>query len=334
MTRLSLALLGPTQLTLDGQPVGGFAYNKARALLVYLAVETYRPHQRDALATLLWPEMPDEAARHNLRQALANLREAIDDAAASPPFLLITRDTIQFNPASDYDLDVSTFMALLAVCESHAHRHLERCRSCAARMEQASALYRGDFLAEFTLVDSAPFEEWQLRQRERLHQRALDVLAHLANYHERRDDDEPARRYAQRQIELDPWREEAHRQLMRLLARGGQRSAALAQYETCRRILASDLGVEPEAETTALYEQIRDRETRRDGEDAGRLLVSSSPCLPYSSAKLPRPDHPADWARARAGRAGRAVGEPGLPPDYDRRPWRHWQDAPGAGGGG
>jgi predicted ATPase len=44
---------------------------------------------------------------------------------------------------------------------------------------------------------------------------------------------------------------------MRLLARDGQRSAALAQYETCRRVLERDLGVEPEAETTALYERIR-----------------------------------------------------------------------------
>jgi predicted ATPase/DNA-binding SARP family transcriptional activator len=258
MVRLSLSLLGPLQITLDGQPVSGFVYNKARALLAYLAIEAERPHQRDALVGLLWPELPDTAARTNLRQSLANLRDVIGDASAAPPFLLITRDSIQFNPASDYDLDAASFTALLAACKNHAHRRPERCQSCAARLEQASALYRGDFLAEFTLLDSAPFEEWQLRQRERLHQRALDALANLANYHERRGDDEPAHHYAQRQIEFDPWREEAHCQLMRLLARGGQRSAALAQYATCRRILARDLGVEPEAETTALYERIRD----------------------------------------------------------------------------
>jgi predicted ATPase/DNA-binding SARP family transcriptional activator len=257
MTRLSLALLGPTQLTLDGQPISAF-YNKARALLAYLAVESYRPHQRDALATLLWPEMADEAARHSLRQALTNLREAIGDASARPPFLLITRDTIQFNPASDYSLDIATFMALLRACESHAHRRLEHCRSCATRMQQAISLYGGEFLAGFGVCSSAPFEEWQLRQRERLHQHALDALARLADYHERRSDNELARRYLQRQIELEPWREEAHRQLMRLLARAGQRSAALAQYETCRHMLERDLGVEPEAETTALYQRIRD----------------------------------------------------------------------------
>ena len=86
----------------------------------------------------------------------------------------------------------------------------------------------------------------------------MQALIQLANYYERRGDYAQTQRYASRQLELDPWREEAHRQLMRVLVLSGQRSAALAQYETCRRILARDLSVEPEAETTALYEQIRD----------------------------------------------------------------------------
>lgn len=258
MARLSLALLGPMQITLDGQPAGGFAYNKARALLAYLAVEAGRPHLRDTLAALLWPELPDEAARHNLRQALANLRTVLGDASTTPPFLLITRDTIQLNLRDSNSLDCSTFAALLRECEKHAHRHPERCRSCAARLEQAVSLYQGDFLAGFSVGDSAPFEEWLLRKRERLHQNALGALMRLAVFHERRGNHNQARACAQRQIELEPWREEAHRQLIRLLAHGGQRSSALAQYESCRRVLARDLGIEPEAATTALYEQIRD----------------------------------------------------------------------------
>jgi predicted ATPase/DNA-binding SARP family transcriptional activator len=262
MAHLSLALLGAFQIERDGHPVTGFESIKVRALLAYLALEADRPHRREALAGLLWPELPDMAARPNLRQALANLREAIGDATATPPFLLITRESIQFNPASDYGLDVAAFEALLTACETHTHRHRDRCRSCAARMAQAISLYRGDFLGRFALIDSAPFEEWQLQHREQLHQRALDVIVQLADHYERRGDGERARRYAQRQIELDPWREEAHRQLMRLLARGGQRSAALAQYETCRRVLARDLGVEPAVETTTLYERLRDGDLR------------------------------------------------------------------------
>src|SRR5438093_69168 len=82
---------------------------------------------------------------------------------------------------------------------------------------------------------------------ERLHRRALQALAQLADYHERRGEYAQAQQYAWRQLDLDPWREASHRQLMRVLALSGQRSAALMQYATCRRILAAELGVEPEA---------------------------------------------------------------------------------------
>jgi DNA-binding SARP family transcriptional activator len=72
--------------------------------------------------------------------------------------------------------------------------------------------------------------------------------------------------YATRLLALEPWREGAHQDLMRLLAGSGQRGAALAQYETCRRVLAEELGVEPGPETTALYERIRDGDLGRGEE--------------------------------------------------------------------
>ena len=112
MGHLSLSFLGPFQVTLAGQPVAGFVSNRVRALLAYLAVEVDRPHPRETLAGLLWPGWPDSSALTNLRHALANLRQVIGDGAASPPFLLISRETIRFNPASDYSLDVATFAEL------------------------------------------------------------------------------------------------------------------------------------------------------------------------------------------------------------------------------
>ncbi len=62
---------------------------------------------------------------------------------------------------------------------------------------------------------------------------------------------------AQRLLQLDALHEPTHRQLMRLLAQTGQRSAALTQYETCRHLLATELNVPPDEMTVALYEQIR-----------------------------------------------------------------------------
>jgi len=109
MAHLSLSLLGPFQVTLDGQPVTGFKSNKIRALLAYLAVEADRTHRREVLAGLLWPDWPDRDALSNLRYALSNLRRVIGDRQAEPPFLLVTRDTLQFNTASDCWLDVAAF---------------------------------------------------------------------------------------------------------------------------------------------------------------------------------------------------------------------------------
>ena len=142
-------------------------------------------------------------------------------------------------------------------CEKNLSQCIEDCSIRAARLEEMVKLYRGEFLQQFFLEDSTEFEEWTLVQRENLHQRVLDAHSYLANYYELHGDFQAVRRHALRQLELDPWREEAHRQMMRALALDGQRSAALAQYETCRRVLAEELDVEPSAKTRELYEQIR-----------------------------------------------------------------------------
>jgi predicted ATPase/DNA-binding SARP family transcriptional activator len=268
MTHLSLSVLGMLQVSLDGRPVVGFESNKTRALLAYLAVEAERPHSRDELAELLWPNQSDQVARNNLRQTLANLRHAIGDRTVDPAFLFVTRETVQFNASSDAWLDAGEFTDLLTACDTHVHRRPETCKSCAGRLQQASELYCGNFLEQFFLNDSTAFEEWALVKREDLRRLALHALYRLADYHERRGTFELALRHALRQLAFDPWREEAHRQAMRALALSGQRTAALAQYETCRHVLAEELGTEPSRETTTLYEQIKieDPSARRKDE--------------------------------------------------------------------
>ena len=267
MGRISIFLLGRFQLSLSGASAVAIESDRGRALLAYLALEADRPHSREALAGLLWPDVPDRAARQNLRQALYNLRRALDaaqpdgarrpDQQSADPFLLVNSRDVQFNPTSDYWLDVTAFNALLDACQTHAHRRLDTCANCMRQLGRAVELYRGDFMAGFSLPGSDPFEEWRRFTGEQLHRQVLDALSHLASYHEQRREYEAAARHLGRQLELEPWREEAHRQLMQVLALGGGRSAALQQYEICCRILAEELGAEPALETTALYERIR-----------------------------------------------------------------------------
>ncbi len=257
MACLAMSLLGTFEVTLAGVPVTTFGYDKVRALLAYLAVEADRPHRRDTLTGLFWPERPERQARQNLSQALLKLRQALGDRQARPPYLLITPQTLQFNRSGDYELDVTAFSSLLEACRAHDHSRLAGCHSCLKRLQRAVALYRGDFLAGFALNDSPAFEEWALLRRERLQQLAVDALHHLVLAYQAQGDDEAALPYARRRLELDPWREDACRELMRLLARSDQRAAALTQYETYRQQLWAELGLEPPAATTRLYEQIR-----------------------------------------------------------------------------
>ncbi len=257
MAQLALTLFGTYAVTCAGEPVTGAIPVKGRALLAYLAVEVARPHPREVLAELLWPDHGPQVARDSLRDTLARLRLALGERTAAVPLLLITRDTIQWHAAADCARDVADFTALLAACTTHPHPRIERCGSCMRRLAQVAALYRGDFLQQFTVGDSAAFEEWAAVQRERLRGQALEALAHLAAYHEHRGAYGPAQGYAERQVALDPWGEDAHRQVLRLLAYRGQRGAALDHYERCRRILMEDLGVEPAEETTRLAVHIR-----------------------------------------------------------------------------
>jgi predicted ATPase/DNA-binding SARP family transcriptional activator len=269
MPRFTLHLLGQFHATLDGQAVAAFKTDKVRALLAYLAVESSRAHRRATLGSLLWPEGPAEAVRANLRQSLCRLRDALYDHENAAPFLLVTSDTLQFDPASDCWVDVTEFNRLLVACDQHRHRSLDGCQTCAERLALAAALYQGDFLDGLCVKDSPAFVEWSLMHEQALHRQMMGALQHLAQYHLQRGETAPAEIYLQRQVTLEPWCEPAHQQLMRLYFANGQRGEAAAQYKRCRRALAEQLGVAPDTETIALFESIR----------GGHLFTASVPRL-------------------------------------------------------
>ena len=258
MARLSLSLFGSFQGVLANQPLIKFDSDKVRALLAYLAVEAAQPHRRETLAGLLWPDSPERSARQSLSQALTNLRHLLGERGAARPYLLTTYQTVQFNPNNDYQFDVQSLLDLLAAVEDHQHASVEVCRRCLERLEAAVALYRGEFLAGFSIPDSPPFEEWLLLERERLHRLVIAALDHLVKGYSQSQRYDQALSYAWQTVALDPWREEAQRHVMRLLALSGRRSEALAQYESCRQMLQAELGAEPAAETQRLVEQIRE----------------------------------------------------------------------------
>jgi DNA-binding SARP family transcriptional activator len=249
MALLRIKLLGKPQLYLADQPLTGFTTAKTEALFYYLAA-TARPHARETLADLLWGEMPEEKARRSLAKALSDLRKVV------APYLVIDRQMAAIDLTADYELDMAHFQALVerGLAES------ERVDQRRVSLEEAAVLYEGEFLESFSLRQTLTFDAWLRAQREKLHELMLagldvliDIYVHQADLDKSRGVD-----YAGRLLALDPQRESAHRQMMVLLAQTDQRTAALAQYETCRAILAKALGVEPTAEMSALYERLKE----------------------------------------------------------------------------
>jgi DNA-binding SARP family transcriptional activator len=245
---LRLTLLGEPQVIHEGASVSGFAYQKSLALLAYLALDGRR-HSREELTGLLWSEATQANARAGLRKVLADLRQH------AIPNLIITRSEAQFDRERPYWLDVQAFErqigeALAANCPCPEGR-------TARRLAAVAALYRGDFLQGFHVHRALAFEEWVLMQREHLRLTVLRVLHALSLCHEARGAYRQSIACVARVLALQPEQEHAHRQMMSLLARCGQRGAALYQYRVCRRTLARELGVAPDRETTALYERIR-----------------------------------------------------------------------------
>lgn len=257
MTDLSIHLLGTFHVSHHGKTVNGFRSERDRALLAFLAVERDHPHRREELMGVLWPEMPEERARNNLRVNLHRLRKVLQRATGKANLLLAGRDVVQLNPSADIWLDTAVFESHVQEAERLAQTHSPTGLERLGQLAKAVALYRDEFLKGFTFKHSPAFDHWAITRRENLHLEALHALYELAEIHQRRGELQTALQSARRQLELEPWREKAHRQLMGILARSEERSAALAQFQICQRILAEELGVEPSMETVRLYDRIQ-----------------------------------------------------------------------------
>lgn len=249
MSRLAVFLLGPPRVELDGAGVE-LQRHKVTALLAYLLV-TDRPHRRDTLAAIFWPDDDQSHARAALRRTLSALNTALNGVG-----LAISRETIGLERDAPIWLDVARFRALLSSWRAHGHPAAEVCADCLPALSEAVALYHTDFMAGFSLRDSAPFDEWQMEQAEQLRRGLSEALERLTRGHSARREWAAAIEFGQRWVTLDPLHEAAHRLLMQVYVWSGERAAALRQYHTCMRLLDQELGAQPEPATEQLYQQI------------------------------------------------------------------------------
>ncbi len=266
MARLQVKLLGGFEARLDSGPELALKGRKTQALLAYLAAAPGIARSRDKLTGLLWSDRAEAQARGSLRQALAELRRALD--GVMPPPLDAGREAVTLN-ARAVDSDVADLERRIAEGGPEA-------------LAQAAELYRGGLLDGFGAADPA-FEDWLAAERTRLGELALGAMGELLGHLTDSGETERAVALARRLLGLDPLREPVHRALMRLYAERGDRALALKQYQACRAVLARELDVAPEAETEALHEELR---------VGGPAPAPTTSDEPSKVAALPLPDRP------------------------------------------
>lgn len=241
---LKLWLLGEHKILTGTAQEPNFISNKAKALLIYLAVEQ-RQHSRVHLASLFWSEMDDTRAKKNLRTALTNLRTIAGD------HLSITRQSVEVQEGGDPWIDVLDFERLALARDAES-------------LGQAADLHGGNFLDGLALRGAPMFDEWVSQRRQQLARQRIDVLNRLVQLHIDNNQYQSARTRLQQIIDLEPWQEEAHRKMMILLAASGQEAKALQQYQSLQRILTQEINGEPSPETKELREQIAEGDFDED----------------------------------------------------------------------
>ncbi len=246
---LQVALFGGVHVTHNNWLTEAKLTREIQALLAYLLIQRHRAHHREVLASVFWGDHNHEKARRALNTALWRLKKALEPEGIPAGTYLMSAHSgeVGFNCESEYWLDVEVF-------EKETH-HITASPSQTAHkpnvqdLEKTLELYRGELL-------EGHYDDWALGERERVRALYMKSLVYLMQYHKFHKAYEKASAYGQQILNLDPIREDIHREMMRLYLESGQRAQAARQYDICTSMLSKELDISPMEETQMLYSQI------------------------------------------------------------------------------
>jgi DNA-binding SARP family transcriptional activator len=275
----TVRLLGGFLVEVDGRRVPSEAWRHRRGadLVKRLALAPLHRLHREQLMEGLWPDLGAEAAAANLRKAIYYARRSLGGKEA----IGADGDVLALWPGGRLSIDAERVEAQAAQALATGNG-----------LDAAAELFTGDLLPEDRYV------EWIESHRERLRNRRLEVLKAAGRW--------------EKVLELDRADERAHRALMQSHLTGGDRQAAIRQFQRLREVLRVDLGVAPEPETVALFEQavaIKGPQPASPAERAQALLARG--LLHWNHRDLDAAEQLADQARELATQhhLGRELGE-------------------------
>ncbi len=236
---LRIHLLGPISVEWRGETLQVLR-RQARALLYRLAA-SMQPVPREELCFICWPDVPEALAHRYCSHLLSHLR----DALPAPDLIRCNNELVELDARRVWS-DAAAFHAACGALDTQHE----------AAIQHALMLYRGPFMAGFSLPGRPEYELWVAQQRSAFERLYLDALSVMMTAEANRADWAKAVAYAREYLRIDDLAEEVYRRLMVLYIMMGDRPAALQQYQHCVEVLKRELNVPPLPETRAIYEAI------------------------------------------------------------------------------
>lgn len=251
VTDLTINMLGPVEILRDPtRPLAPDAWptRRARDILCFIVSRRHHRASKDTIIDTFWGETDFDVVEKNFHPTVSHIRKALNSNQPLKQNFLLYRDgDYQLNSEFSYRIDSEEFDQL--VSEGENARRARQFEQCIAAYERALTLYRGEFM-------QGSYEPWVEEQRTYYREQYLRLLEALAGVAQTSEDWPRAMQLAQLIIREDQFREDIHCVLIKAHAAMGNRGAAKEHYEGLKRLLESELGVEPSLETKKLYQQL------------------------------------------------------------------------------
>jgi DNA-binding SARP family transcriptional activator len=249
---LKIRLFEPLRVQFGDRPPIDEYYprRKAKALFVYLYLNRGRQISKYQLLGDLWPEA-EHADPGRVKHTVQVLRAALEGPRPPHGWQVVQErgGFYSFNLAVERYCDVEDFEEQLT--RGRRARHSGDTGAALEYYRRSVELHGGAFLAEFR------YDDWAAVEIARQHELFLQVLEEGARLEASQGNYARAIDLLRKAVREDPLHESSYVDLMRYLWLAGQRTEALRTYHRLRDVLARRLEVEPQAQTTRLYEAIR-----------------------------------------------------------------------------
>lgn len=254
ITDLTIRLLGHPEIFRDpDKPFAPDAWTtrRARDIFCYVASSKQRRVGKDTLVDAFWPDEDPASIEKNFHPTISHIRKALNSRQTLKQNFIVFRDgAYQLNPEPSYSIDTEEFERLIA--DAEAAKREKNTDLFRGSLEAAYELYRGEFM-------SGVYDEWAEERRSFYTEQFVRVLSALAKlaFGEKRW--AGALKYAQEVLKTDPFREDMHRLVMKVLAAQSKPAAIKKHFQELSDALKSELGIQPAAETRRLYQELMEQ---------------------------------------------------------------------------